>query len=165
MNNSPPSRKKSRRAATAWARVNSYGLLLVGLLVLTYTDVLHPETSNTARLLGHPSALIPLWAAGYLLAALFILWGFVGSSTLPEIVGLILLIFTSTVRYLAVTHRLMVLNVGFWDDRMMGQTITFIVVVGTSLLRLSVLLSRDGLTVTIPPLKWRKEDDDNGSHG
>jgi hypothetical protein len=129
----------------AWARVNAYGLLFVGLLLMTFTDLLHPGTSNIGKLIGIVPPLLPYWTAGYLLAAFFMLWGFFSSRTWPEIVGLAVLAVAHSLRTIIVAGA-----AGWHSQTAVTEYITWSLLTGVACLRLSILLSKDGLTISIP---------------
>lgn len=72
----------------AWARFNAYGVLICGLLFLSVMDLLDPEHSEVAQLVGRAPALQPVWTSGFIAAALLILYGFARARAMPEVAGL-----------------------------------------------------------------------------
>lgn len=134
-----------RQKRTAWLRLNAYGVLIVGLLCLSVLDLLSPDTSNVARIVGQVPRLQPVWAAAFLAAAVMMLWGFMRSLTWPEVVGLVVLNWALVVQDVVVS-----LAVGWGAQYAIRNYIVLGIVIGCSAARISVLLSRDGYTITVP---------------
>ncbi len=75
----------------AWARLNAYGILLACLAVLGAADLIDPGGTDFARLVGGVPPGQPFWTAGYVVAGLMLLVGFVRTDRLVETLGLGLL--------------------------------------------------------------------------
>jgi hypothetical protein len=128
-----------------WARLNAYGLLLVGLLMMTVFDLLRPETSAIARVLGQVPVLHPLWTIGYFVAGGMLLWGLFASRVFPEVFGLAVLSAALTVQ------TVFVLSTFNWSSPEGERSVTsWILIVAVVALRTSALLSKEGIRVTIP---------------
>lgn len=135
-------RRAKDTARLAWLRLNAYGLLVVVLLLL------------------RASALQPAWAAGFAVAGLFMLWGFIRSKTLPEVFGLGLLTVALTVQTLVVCDAL------DWNGQAAVRTVViWVIVTGCVWLRGSAVLSKDGLTITIPGRATQSTRERNEANG
>jgi hypothetical protein len=124
----------------AWLRLNAYGLLLVGLLLLAATEVTEPRNSQVARVVAAVEILQPAWTLGYGLAGLLLLYGFFRARSGPEVLGLGIMLTACTVQTI-------VLSIG--GAAHARDWFVWVLVVAVVSLRASVLLSKDGLTFTI----------------
>jgi hypothetical protein len=125
----------------AWLRLNAYGLLLVGLLLLAATEVTGPRNSQVARVVAAVEILQPAWTLGYGIAGLLLLYGFFRARSGPEVLGLGIMLTACTVQTVVLT---------LGDVVHARDWIVWALVVGVVSLRTSALLSKDGLTFTIP---------------
>lgn len=125
----------------AWLKLNSYGVLLCGLMLMASADIIDPEHSQIARMVGGVPLLQPVWTGGYVVAAVCILWGFARSQALPEVAGLALLFVANTIQT--------VVRLDLGLDPGYALTV-WLIVASCAAARISALLSRHGLTVTIP---------------
>lgn len=137
--------RKPQRPRLAWARLNSDGWLLVGLLLMSALDLLHPDTSNIARIVGYPPSFQPLWLAGFAVAGALMGAGFVTARTSFEVLGRALLVVCVTAQTIAVG-----VAIGWDNIDTVSRVIVWALVAVLSWLRVTTLLSPDGLTVTLP---------------
>ena len=137
--------RKTPRPRLAWARLNSDGWLFVGLLLLSALEVLRPDTSNIARVIGYPPAFQELWLVGFAVAGTLMGIGFLTARTSFEVLGRAILVVAVAAQTIAVGAAI------GWDAAdTITRVITFLLVAVLSWLRVTTLLSPDGLTVTIP---------------
>jgi hypothetical protein len=128
----------------AWAKLNAYGILLAGLAVLGVADLIHPGNADLARLVGSIPPGQPFWTAGYVVAGLLLLWGFVRTDRLAETFGLCLLTLS------LISQGVVAWALLGWVDYTTTRIVVLVIVAGCSWARISALWSRDGLTITIP---------------
>lgn len=129
----------------AWARLNSYGIILAGLAVLGGLDLIDPAGTDLAQLVGGVPPGQNVWVGGYLAAGILLMYGFARTDRRAETAGLALLTGGLALQ----------LAVAVWLLGISDFTITrvgILVLIGAcSWARYSVLWSHDGLTITIPP--------------
>jgi hypothetical protein len=129
---------------TAWLRLNAYGVVLACLAILSLTDLVHPAGTELARLLGDVPPGQPAWVAGFGIAGILLLYGFVKADRLAETLGLALMTvglfaqFVTALAYLGVTE--------FTATRLLLVAILAL----CAWARCSVLWSRRGLNIHIP---------------
>lgn len=130
-----------------WAKLNSYGVILAGLAILGVADLIKPGGADLARLVGEIPPGQPFWVAGYVISGLALLYGFARGDRLSESLGLALL-FLSLLFHSFVAFLLL----GFSD--FVYTRLFLIGLIGfAGWARISVLWSKDGLIITIPPRK------------
>lgn len=135
--------QRHERHRFAWARLNAYGLLIAGLVLLSAAGILQPDKTGIARVIGRAPAYQYVWLSGYAVAGILMLWGLVRAKTGPEILGLALVVVSltsQTVVLIADTH-----PADWWNP-----ILVWVIAVGCIALRMSALLSRDGMSVIIP---------------
>jgi len=135
----------------AWAKLNAYGFVLAGLGVLAGLDLIHPANTDLARLAGGIPPGQSWWTVAIVFAGLLLLYGFVRVDRFAESAGLILL-------NLAVLAQTVVayMLVG-WTDFTLTRIAILAILGGCAWARISVLWSREGLAVTIPPRGVRRK--------
>lgn len=126
----------------AWARLNAYGLLIAGLVLLSAARVLQPGKTSVARVLGRVPEYQYVWLAGFGLAGLLMLYGLVRAKTGPEVLGLAIVVVSLSAQTVA-----LIVNAG--SDESWSAVAVWIVAVACIALRASVLLSRDGMSIII----------------
>jgi hypothetical protein len=124
----------------AWLRLNAYGLLLVGLLLLAATEVTKPADSQVAQVVKAVGILQPAWTLGYGVAGLLLVYGFARARTGPELFGLGIMLTASTVQTIVLAVA------GAAHTR---EWFVWVLVLTVVSLRASVLLSKKGLIFTI----------------
>lgn len=129
----------------AWARLNSYGVILAGLAIFGGLDLINPGGTNFARLLGEVPPGQNVWITGYLAAGVLLMYGFARTDRRAETIGLALLTAGLTLQ-LAVAVWLLGLT-----DFTVTRVVILALVASCSWARYSVLWSQDGLTINIPP--------------
>jgi hypothetical protein len=129
----------------AWLRLNAYGILLAGLAVLGMADFINPGGTDLARLIGEVPHHQPLWIIGYVLAGLLLLWGFVRTDRIPETIGLALL------NAALLLHTAVAFDYLGWTDYTLTRVALILIIGCCSWARISVLWTKRGLMVTIPP--------------
>lgn len=133
------------RTRFAWAKLNAYGIILAGLALLGFVDLIRPAGANLARLIGEVPPGQHFWAAGFVASGLVLLYSFVRGDRLAETLGLVLLVLSLVAQTV----------VAFWMLGWAEFTLTRLLVIAILGLgggaRISALWSRDGLVVTIPP--------------
>ncbi len=128
----------------AWARLNSDGLLLVGLMILQLSRLGDAENTVLYQALGRMPTLLPFWIIGIAVAGLLIGWGFFANRVLPELFGRGLLVATLLMQTVDTAFIL-----GQNSETYRAITV-FLIVLLCSALRTSVLLSRRGVAVIVP---------------
>ena len=134
----------------SWAKFNAYGFVLAGLAGLALADLIHPGGTDMAHLVGEVPAGQFWWTAGFLLAGVLLLAGFVFIDRIAETAGLVVL----TVSVIAQTIAAWLL-LG-WSDFTLTRLAIVAIIGSCTWARISVLWSRDGLSVTIVPRSTRR---------
>lgn len=135
----------------AWARFNAYGILLAGLALLGIADLAKPGGTNLAQLVGEVPALQPFWVLGFAIAGLLLMVGFVRADRIAESLGLVLLTLALVVQTAVAFGYL------GWSQYTLTRLILIALIGTCSWARISVLWTRAGLTVTIPPREGTTE--------
>lgn len=135
---------------SAWAKLNAYGFVLAGLGVLAGLDLIHPANTDLARLTGGIPPGQNWWTIAIVFAGVLLLYGFARVDRVAESAGLLLL-------NLAVLAQTVVayLLLG-WEDFTLTRVAILAILGGCAWARISVLWSKDGLAVTIPPRGIRR---------
>lgn len=134
----------------SWAKFNAYGFVLAGLAILALTGLTHPGGTDMARLVGEVPAGQAWWTGGFVLGGLLLLAGFVLVDRIAESAGLIVLT-ASVIAQTAVAWALL-----GWSEFTLTRLIIVGIIGGCAWARISVLWSRDGLSVTIVPHGTRR---------
>jgi hypothetical protein len=129
----------------AWLRLNAYGVVLAGLALMAGLDLIDPANTDFGQLVGGVPPGHYLWTSGYVLGGLMMLHGFLRTDRLVETIGLSVLAVCQVLQIVVAIKLL-----GFIDFTWTRITVLTLVSL-CSWARLSVLWSRDGLTITIPP--------------
>jgi hypothetical protein len=134
-----------QRQRFTWAKLNAYGILLAALALMGVTDLIHPGKANLARLVGEVPPGQVFWVTGFIISGILLMFGFARTDRIAETIGLVVLL-VSLVIQTAVAYALLGLS---------DFTLTRFVIVGIVALcmwaRCSVLWSKGGLSITIPP--------------
>lgn len=129
----------------AWARFNAYGILLAGLALLGAADLIDPGGTDLARLVGDVPVGQTIWIVGFTISGLLLMVGFMRGDRIAESLALLLLTLALIVQAL----------VAFGYLGWSSYTLTRLALIGLvgfcAWARISVLWTREGLTVTIPP--------------
>lgn len=131
----------------AWARLNADTVLL-GLLAITggVFDITNPAHDVTVQVLGHATPAYYLRASIYVVSGLLILYALARQHTAEEVLGRLILIAGMMIQTVRTG-----LAVG-WTAPITYERYALLLVVGfVCWLRLTALLTRRGLTVTLPP--------------
>lgn len=135
----------SHRPRLAWARLNAYGIILAGLLILAVHDLIHPAEADLTRLVGDIPPGQTIWTAGFTAAGVLLMLGFATTDRRPETAGLLLMCACITAQGFVAYYYL-----GLTDFTLVR--VALIVLLTTcSAARISVLWTRGGMTITIPP--------------
>ncbi len=129
----------------AWAKLNAYGILLAALALMGVTDLINPGGANLARIVGEVPPGQPFWVGGFVLAGVLMLYGFARTDRIAETIGLNLLGASLTLQGV-VSFALL-----GWSQFTLTRIALLLIVALCAWARFSVLWSRSGLTVTIPP--------------
>jgi len=132
-----------------WLRLSAYGALVAGLALLGAMDLINPGGTDFARLVGGPPPGQMWWTSGYVLGGLMMMHGFVRTDRIAETLGLMVLTVCQIVQIAVAIHLL-----GF-QQFTLTRVVVFVMVTLCAAARVSVLWSRDGITVTIPPRRKR----------
>lgn len=118
----------------AWLRINAYGLLLAGLLLLAASDVLPVTGSLVAQVVARTPILFGV-------SGVLLIYGFVRARSTPELAGLACMVVG-----VVVSDVVKATGPGLAaKDVAVGLLVLAVVA-----LRISALTSPDGLTVHIP---------------
>lgn len=128
-----------------WARFNVYGIVLAVLAVMGVADLIHPADAELATVVGRPPPGQTFWVASYVIAGLLLLAGFLRTDRIAESLGLGLLTLGLAV------ETVVGLSILGWTEYSLTRIILLVVIGGCTWARLSVLWSRHGLTIQIPP--------------
>lgn len=138
------SKRNRSGLSLAWAKVNAYGILFVGLLLMSVLGLLHPETSTAARVLGYVPGAFYFWTPALFLSGALLLTGFLTASARAEMLGLGIMVVAMTFQTVYLV----------FPDPLGGDALqryaVWLLVAGVAWMRTSVLRSKDGLRVTIP---------------
>lgn len=129
----------------AWAKLNAYGFVLAGLAILSLADLAHPGGTDLARLAGGIPPGQQVWTIGFGIAGLLLLLGFLRTDRVAETLGLGLLTIGATAQT-AVAFSLL-----GWSEFTVTRLLLVAIIGACTWARVTVLWSRDGLAVTIPP--------------
>lgn len=127
-----------------WLRLNADGVLLAILCLLASVDLIRPDISDLAHVLGYVPPLFYLWSTCYLLAGISMLAGFIGRSIGLELLGRFLMCFGFT----AETFR--IVTAFGWDhyDSLTHYAIG-VVLFALQAVRARVLLAKRAMHITI----------------
>lgn len=135
----------------AWAKLNAYGFVLAGLGVLAGLDLIHPANTDLARLAGGIPPGQAWWTVAIVFAGLLLLYGFVRVDRFAESAGLILL------NLAVLAQAVVAYTLVGWTDFTLTRIAILAILGGCAWARISVLWSREGLAVTIPPRGVRRK--------
>lgn len=135
----------------AWLRLNADGLLLALLALLSGLDLFAPQDQRISVKLGYIPTSLYAWTVLYLLSGLFMVYGFVRNNYGPELFGRFLL----NSALLWETGRIAV-AFGPASHLAVSRYLIFLALLGTTALRVSVLLSRSGVVLTVPARNSRR---------
>lgn len=136
-----------KRDKSAWLRLNAYGVILAGLAVLSFADLLHPASTDLARLVNGVPPGQPVWLTGFVTSGILLLIGFVRGDRVAETLGLAVLD-TALAAQAVVAYAFL----GITEFTTTRLVILAILGLGTWA-RCSALWSKDGLTIHIPARK------------
>lgn len=128
----------------AWAKLNSYGILLALLALMGVADLINPGGAPLARVVGEVPSGQPLWVGGIVASGLLLLWGFARADRVAETAGLIVLTLAVTAQTVVAWQLL------GWTDFTLTRLLLLLIVAGCSWARISALWSAGGLVITIP---------------
>lgn len=134
----------------AWMRFNAYGVLLAGLAIMGLLDLINPGKADMARLVGDVPPGQSAWVTGFVVSGLLLMWGFVRRDRIAETLGLGVLNLSLAVQAL-VAYSLL-----GWTEFTATRLIILGIVGLCSAARVSVLWTREGLTITIPPRSCKR---------
>ena len=134
----------------AWAKLNSYGILLAGLMLLSLADLIDPANASLARALGEVPSGLTVMIGTVVVAGALLMWGFVRNDRVAETAGLVLL----TLSVLAQTVTAFA-YLG-WTTYSVTRLALLAIVAACSWARTSALWSRHGLVITIPARKRKR---------
>lgn len=129
----------------AWAKLNIYGVLLACLALMSFLDLVHPGRAELAVLVGEVPPWQAVWVALFASSGVLLLLGFARADRLAETLGLLLMTLGLVIQTI----------VGFtylgWTEFTFTRIALTLIVGGCTWARISVLWSKTGLTITIPP--------------
>ncbi len=138
-------RHEPEQQSRAWAKLNAYGLLVSFLALLSVLDINHPADTDLARLAGEVPAGQTWWLLGLGVGGVLLVFGFLRVDRIAETAGLGILTLSLVAQ--AVTAAALL----GWTHYTLTRLAVLAAVAFCTWARVSVLWSRDGLAVTIPP--------------
>lgn len=130
----------------AWIKLNSYGVILAGLCILSVTDLINPANTDISTLVGTVPPGQFFWVVGFVISGLAIMYGFIVNDRLAETLGLILL-----ASALMLQTAVALILLGFGNDFVITRFIILGLIGLAGGARISVLWSKEGVVITIPP--------------
>lgn len=134
----------------AWAKLNTYGFVLAGLTMLAILDLIHPADTDLAKLAGEVPPGQTWWAIGFIASGLLLFVGFLRTDRISETAGLIALNWAIAGQTVA-----SITMVG-WVEYTWVRLGLLLIFATCAWARISVLWSREGLAVSIPPRGERR---------
>lgn len=144
----PPETEEQRRSV--WAKFHAHGFVFAGLAILALFDVFHPRNSQLSRLTGDVPPGQVLYTLGFVISGLLLLRGFLWVDRIAESAAMVL------VTVCVVIQTAVAFSMLGWTGFTLTRLIIVAIVGGCTWARCSVLWSREGVVITIPPRSARR---------